>query len=121
MSQDKEQGFKPTAAVTDVQAFITDLDSGNFDRNLSIALSQVAAATVDNGKVGEVSVKFKFQQIPGTNQVRCEHVLEFKRPTQDGIAGEKEKRATVLHVGKFGAISLAQPSLMGRQQDLTPQ
>lgn len=108
-----------SAATTDVGEFITDLDGGQFDRKLSIALSQVAAATVDNDKTGEVSIKLTFQRIPGTSQVRCEHTLKYVKPTMDGKAGEEEKRSTVLHVGKFGALSLAQPSLMGRQGELT--
>jgi hypothetical protein len=108
-----------TAAATDVGEFITDLDGGVFDRKLSIALSQVAAAAVDNDKAGEVNIKFTFSRIAGTNQVRCDHTLKFIKPTMDGKAGEEEKRSTVLHVGKFGALSLAQPSLMGKQGELT--
>lgn len=96
-----------TSAATDVSEFITDLDGGVFDRKLSIALSQVAAATVDNDKVGEVSVKFSFKRIPGTAQVHCEHTLKFSRPTADGKAGEEEKRITPLHVGKFGRLTIA--------------
>jgi hypothetical protein len=46
--------------------------------------------------------------------VRCEHVLKFVKPTMDSKSGEEEKRSTVLHVGKFGALSLAQLSLMGK-------
>ncbi|WP_275272449.1 hypothetical protein [Limnobacter sp. P1] len=105
-----------TSAATDVGEFITDLDGGVFDRKLSIALSQVAAAAVDHNKTGEVTVKFTFQRIPGTMQVRCEHALKFSKPTMDGKAMEEESRATVLHVGKFGALSLAQPSLLDNKQ-----
>ena len=68
-----------TSAATDVGEFITDLDGGMFDRKLSIALSQVAAAAVDNDKVGEVSLKFTFSKIPGTKQVQCKHQLKFTR------------------------------------------
>jgi hypothetical protein len=107
-----------TSAATDVAEFITDLDGGVFDRKLSIALSSVAAAVVDNDKVGEVNIKLSLTRIPGTNQVRCEHTLKFQRPTMDGKASEEEKRSTVLHVGKFGALSLAQPSLMGKQTEI---
>ena len=32
--------------------FLEDLDGGVFDRKLSIALSQVAAASIDNDKTG---------------------------------------------------------------------
>lgn len=107
-----------TSAATDVAEFITDLDGGVFDRKLSIALSSVAAAVVDNDKVGEVNIKLSLTRIPWTNQVRCEHTLKFQRPTMDGKASEEEKRSTVLHVGKFGALSLAQPSLMGKQTEI---
>ena len=106
------------AAATDVSEFFTDLDGGIFERKLSIALSQVAAACTDHDKVGEVNIKLSFSQIAGTGQVRCEHTLKYVKPTMDGKAGEEEKRSTVLHVGKFGALSLAQPSLMGKQGEL---
>lgn len=96
-----------TSAATDVGEFITDLDGGIFDRKLSIALSQVAAATVDHDKAGEVHVKFTFTKIPGTSQVQCAHQLKFTRPTLDGKAGEEEKRSTPLHVGKYGRLTLA--------------
>ena len=101
-----------TSAATDVAEFLSDLDGGVFDRKLSIALSQVAAASVDNDKAGEVSVKFTFKKIPGTTQVHCEHQLKFSRPTMDGKAGEEEKRTTPLHVGKFGKLSIAPENQM---------
>lgn len=101
-----------TSAATDVGEFIADLDGGVFDRKLSIALSQVAAASVDQDKVGEVSIKFTFKKIPGTQQVHCEHLLKFSKPTLDGKAGEEEKRTTPLHVGKFGKLSIAPENQM---------
>lgn len=101
-----------TTAATDVGEFIADLDGGVFDRKLSIALSQVAAASVDNDKAGEVSVKFTFTKIPGTTQVHCAHLLKFTRPTLDGKASEEEKRTTPLHVGKFGRLTLAPENQM---------
>lgn len=108
-------------ATTDVPEFISDLDGGVFERKLSTALSTVAASTVDHEKKGEVSITFRFERIPGTTQVRCEHTLKFTRPTMDGKAGEEESRSTVLHVGRFGALSLAQPSLLERaKQDEIP-
>jgi len=101
-----------TSAATDVAAFLEDLDGGVFDRKLSIALSQVAAASIDNDKAGEVNIKFTFKKIPGTCQVQCEHTLKFSRPTADGKAGEEEKRTTPLHVGKYGRLSLAPENQM---------
>lgn len=99
-------------AATDVAEFISDLDGGVFDRKLSIALSQVAAASVDHDKAGKVSIEFSFKKIPGTNQVHCEHQLKFTRPTLDGKASEEEKRTTPLHVGRYGRLTLAPENQM---------
>lgn len=49
-----------TAAATDVAEFITDLDGGQFERLLSIALSQTAAAVVDHDKKGAVTINVEF-------------------------------------------------------------
>ena len=83
---------------------------------MSVALSQVAAAAIDNGRKGEVTIKFKFDPIEKTSQVRVDHLLYFKRPTMAGSAMEEEERATVMHVGKFGRISLAQEDLFHERQ-----
>lgn len=113
-----EQNTKPetTAAATDVAEFMTDLDGGQFDRMLSAALSRTAAAVVDHEKKGKVTVTFDIEHIPGTQQVRIGHVVKFLRPTMTGKAGEESEGASVLYVGKFGALSLAQPSLFGREE-----
>lgn len=110
---------RPASAATDVPEFITDLDGGIFERILSQALSEVAAASVDHGKVGEVSIKFKIDRIHGTHQVRLQHDVKFKKPTSMGSASEETSGATVLHVGKFGRLSLAQPSLLDEKRQGT--
>jgi hypothetical protein len=117
---DKSAGSS-TAAATDVGEFVSDLDGGQFERRLSIALSAVAAAVSDHGKKGEVVLKMKFVPIPGSQQVRCVHALSFVKPTMDGKATEQEERSTVLFVGQYGALSLAQPPLFGRQGELNPK
>jgi len=101
-----------TSAATDVSEFILDLDGGQFERMLSIALSQVAAGAVDNKKVGKVSLEFEVKPITGTHQVHVTHTLKFTRPTPDGEAGEKAKRTSTLHVGKYGKLSLAPENQM---------
>lgn len=110
-----------TAAATDVGEVISELDGGMFERMLSIALSQTAAAVIDRAKVGEVTIKFKLEQIAGTHQLRLAHTLKFTKPTMTGRSSEETEGATVLHVGKYGALSLAQPSLLekSRQGNLT--
>jgi hypothetical protein len=98
---------RPASAATDVEEFLTDLDGGVFSTKLSVALSQVAAATVDHDREGKVTIELSFKKIPGTAQVHCAHLLKFTKPTLDGKASEEEKRTTALHVGKFGKLSLA--------------
>ena len=104
--------IQSTSAATDVPEFISELDGGNFEHKMSIALSEVAAACCDNDKAGEVNLKFSFKKIPGTSQVHCEHTLKFIRPTMDGKSGEEEKRTTPLHVGKFGKLTIAPENQM---------
>ena len=96
-----------TSAATDVGEFITDLDGGQFERMFSIALSQVAAGTVDNDGKGEVILKIGFTKVPGASQVICNHSLKFSRPTASGRASK-----TALHVGKFGRLTLAPENQM---------
>lgn len=111
---------RPMTAATDVPDLIADLDAGMFERILSQALSESAAAAADHEKQAEVSIKFKIQLIPGTHQVRLQHDVKFTKPTSMGKASEEMSGATVLHVGKYGRLSLAQPSLFGdKQQSIT--
>ena len=106
-------------AATDVQQLLADLDAGNLERSLSVALSKVAAAVVDYCATGEVIVKFKIKAIPGSHQIGCEHTVDFKCPTEHGTASERMTRTTVLFVGQFGKLTLAQPPLPGmKQRDL---
>jgi hypothetical protein len=60
---------------------------------------------------------FKLQKIAGTSQVRMGHALKFTKPTSMGKTTEETDSATVLHVGKYGALSLAQPSLLEKRQN----
>jgi hypothetical protein len=115
-TSDRSPAPDTSAGATDVASFLADLDGGQVERKLSIVLSKVAAAVVDHGKVGSVTFKFDFDQIEGTHQVKCKHTLAFARPTADGSASETESRSTVMHVGRFGQLSLAQPSLLERDK-----
>lgn len=121
-TEDKPRKPDTTAAATDVAEFMTDLDGGQFDRMLSVALSKTAAAVVDRERKGKVTVTFDLEHIPGTHQVRIGHTVKFEHPTMAGKVAEEAGGATVLHVGRYGALSLAQPSLLGdadRQTRLT--
>ena len=96
----------PTSAATDVAELLSDLDGGVFERQLSAALSQSAAAAVDNKKQSEVTIKLVLKPISGTHQVHVEHTLIFKKPTATGKTSEETGQTTTLHVGKYGRLSL---------------
>jgi hypothetical protein len=100
------------SAATDVGEFLTDLDGGQFEHMLSVALSQTAAAVVDHEKTGKVTITLDLERIPGTHQVRIAHTLKYTKPTSLGKTSDEASAATVLHVGKYGALSLAQGSLI---------
>lgn len=106
---------RPVTAATDVSEFITDLDGGQHELILSQALSESAAAAVDFAKKAVVTVKYTIERIPGTHQVRIQHDTKFSRPTSLGSISQDTSGATVLHVGKYGALSLAQPSLLEKE------
>jgi len=105
-----------TRAATDVPEMLSDLDGGQLEHLLSIAVSETAAAVVDREKKGSVSLTLHFEHIPGTSQVRVGHKVTFSKPTMTGRASEESEGATVLHVGKFGKLSLAQPSLLENER-----
>lgn len=78
---------KSQAAATDVSEFITDLDGGQFERMLSVALSQSAAAAVDKQKKAGKPVGARLAiplalRLEATNMTLGE-VIEFCR----GIGG----------------------------------
>lgn len=112
--------IEPARSATDVNEFFGALDGGVFEQKLSVALSQVAAASMDNDGKGEVSIKLHFERLPGTFQCRVAHELKFIKPTPDGEAGEKEKRATVLWVGQYGRLTMLPPDVVRGGQKTLP-
>lgn len=108
-----------TSAATDVGEFITDLDGGTFEHMLSVALSQTAAAVTDHDKVGKVTITLDVERVPGTHQVRIGHTLKYTKPTSLGKTSDEASSFTVMHVGKYGALSVAQASLMDNEKKQT--
>lgn len=108
---------RPSGAATNVPELFADLDGGMFDLVLSQALSKAAAAVVDHGstgtkvRTGSVKVEFTFEHIKGTNQVTSTHRTSFTCPTSMGKASEETEGATVLHVGRYGALAITQHQL----------
>lgn len=91
--------------ATKVEKFFADLDAGLFEEKLSSVLSDVAAAVVDHGTKGEVTIKLSMSQIGNGHQVAVHHSLEYKRPTTRGHQSEKDTTSTPMHVGTKGALS----------------
>lgn len=108
---------RPATAATDVAALLADLDAGLLEIALSTALSQVAAAVCDHGtngakvRTGKVTLEFNLEHIKGTHQVSTSHRISFTKPTSMGKAMEETEGATVLHVGKYGALSITQQAI----------
>lgn len=101
-----------SAAVTDVEELLTDLDGGQFAHMLSVAVSECAAATVDLQKKSLVNIQLSIEPIKGTHQVHIEHKLVFARPTIEGKRTIEATRGTPMHVGKGGRLSLAPENQM---------
>lgn len=57
-------------------------------------------------------MELDFSRIKKTQQVSIKHSLKFSRPTMDGEASEKVARETVMHVGKFGKLTIMPESQM---------
>lgn len=98
------------SAATDVSDFLAELDGGRFERMLSIAMSESAAAAVDHQKKATVTLSLSFEPIKGTHQVHVEHKLAFTRPTMEGKRSEEAVRGTPMFVGKYGALTISQPN-----------
>lgn len=102
---------------TDVVQFIADLEGGVFEQKLSAALSDVAAATIDNDSAGEVIVKFTTKRIGQSYMVNVSTELKYKRPTKNGgEATEKIRSATPMHVGTGGRMTLYPESQVPKGQ-----
>lgn len=91
--------------TTKVSEMIADLDGGTFEERLGRVLSEVAGAVIDNGRAGEVNVKFSLKRIGNSYQVQIDHKLAYKRPTSRGTVAEDSISSTPMYVGKGGALS----------------
>lgn len=91
--------------ATNVEQFVTDLDGGVFAEKLSNVLSEVAAASIDHGKKGKVTIELTIGRIGTSYQVQVDHVLKYERPTARGDVKERNRTSTPMHVGKGGAMS----------------
>ena len=103
--------------VNDPNEVLGEFDGGNFMLIFARALTSVGLSVVDNKRKGKISIDLDFTLIPNTQQVSITHTLKLSRPTADGESMEKVKRDTVMHVGKYGKLTVMPES----QLDLIPR
>lgn len=104
-----------SSIVNEPMEVLGEFDGGQYVLMLARALGSVASSVIDNDRKGKITLELDFSRIKKTHQVAIKHSLKFQRPTMDGEAGEKVSRETVMHVGKFGKLSImpeAQMSLL---------
>ncbi|CDN87379.1 hypothetical protein BN948_01801 [Hydrogenophaga intermedia] len=118
MSTEAPQRPDTSSAATNVPELFAEIEAGMFDRALSTALSQVAGGVTTHEKKGKVTLELNFEHIKGTSQVRVAHTIKYSKPTRVGKSSEEMAGAVVLHVGRFGRLTIGQPSLFdeSRQQ-----
>ena len=103
--------------VNDPNEVLGEFDGGNFMLILARSLTSVGLSVVENKRKGKISIDLDFTLIPNTQQVSITHALKLSRPTTDGESMEKVKRDTVMHVGKYGKLTVMPES----QLDLIPR
>jgi hypothetical protein len=103
-----------SSAANDVGDFIADLDAGQIDTFLSVALTKTAAAVVAKEEPGSVTLKLDFLPVDGTRQVRIKGLVTFKVPTATGDYTENSKSESVMFVGLRGKLSATQADLFGK-------
>lgn len=104
-----------SSIVNEPAEVLGEFDGGQYLLMLARALGSVASSVIDHDRKGKITLELDFSRIKKTHQVAIKHSLKFQRPTMDGEAGEKVSRETVMHVGKFGKLSImpeAQMSLL---------
>lgn len=91
--------------TTDMQTFLSDLNGGVFQEQLSRIFSDVGGAVVDHGKPGKITLEFDLKQIATSAQVTVDHVIKYKKPTSRGHLSEVHKTSTPMFVGRQGKLS----------------
>jgi len=92
---------------------LQDLDAGIFLGKLDKAMREVALGVVTNGRMGKVTVEFKFEQIGQSQQVNLKHKIKYDKPTARGKFIEEDETETPLHVNRGGNLSLM-PDTQGK-------
>lgn len=89
---------------TNTNEFLTDLGGGVFEQKVSQAMSDVAAAVIDNERKGKLTLTFDFKSI-SQSQVMVAHSIKYEKPTRNGRSIEEDTTQTPMYVGPGGHTS----------------
>ncbi len=98
-----ESGKRPK---TDITQLIPELNGGQVEQMLNIAISDAALNTLEFDKVSEVSLSIKMSRIGDGNQVGAVCVVKYKVPTKRGSRSEDYATETPLFVAPGGKLSI---------------
>ncbi|EDV2802739.1 hypothetical protein CSN22_004414 [Salmonella enterica subsp. diarizonae] len=91
--------------LTNVPAFIGELDAGVFENKLSAVLNDVATGVINCRADGEVTIKMKFKAMD-ENRVKISHKLSSVRPTPRGKSSEEDTTETPMFVNRGGKLTI---------------
>ncbi|GAA0721577.1 hypothetical protein [Dokdonella soli] len=91
---------------TNIAELLGDLNAGVFEEQINTALSDIAANVCTHGKKGELTIKFKLQQIGEGSQVAVTHSIKSVVPKSRGKVTEEMATDTPLHVERGGRLTL---------------
>jgi len=100
-----------TNRATNVPDFLGELDGGIFETKFASALNEVALGVLNNGQVGEITLKFKVQRLGKSleeKRVMITHKLIYVRPTPRGKFSEENTTETPMYVNRGGRLTILQ-------------
>lgn len=89
-----------------IAQFVGDLDSGDFETRLAIAIKTACAGTIRTGKVSSVNIDLSFSQVAHSRQLLVKHKLAFVEPTDTGKVSEESTKSTPMHYNADGTVTL---------------
>lgn len=91
---------------TDISQMIGELNGGQVEQMLNIALSDAALNTLTHDKVSTVTLQIKLSRIGDSNQVSAVSTVAYKVPTKRGSRSEDYATDTPMYVGAGGKLTV---------------
>lgn len=97
--------------MTDVPAFLDELDAGNFLRKFAGALNNSSLGVLNNGTKGKVVLTFEIDRMSNSTEekrVMIKHKLQYTTPTPRGKVSEEDTTETPMFVNRGGKLTILQ-------------